>query len=150
MCQLFLLVNPQQVSGAQLNHLIHLGQAGITDVVFWMLLELEVQKGTDGGDVARLDEEACLLVEGEIFSFDGFEIGRDIGHVASGCAVKKREAVIEDRSRRKVRARIIVHEVAKVSQVAISVADQGIKDHQVLIGGRPIDHCHLFLHTQAG
>ena len=46
--------------------------------------------------MARLEEETCLLVEGEILSFDGFEVGRDIGHVAPGCAVKERETVIEE------------------------------------------------------
>ena len=150
MCQLFLLVYPQQASGAQLDHLVHLFHAGIADVVLRRFLELEVQQGTDGGDMARLEKKACLLVEGEILSFDGFEVGRYIGHVAPGCAVKERETVIEDRSRRKVRARIIVYEVAKVSQVALSVAAQGIKDHQILIGGRPVARCHLLLHTQAG
>lgn len=58
--------------------------------------------------------------------------------------------MILDGSRRQVRACIIVYEVAKVPQVAISIADQGIKDHQILIGGRPVDCCHLLLHTQAG
>lgn len=32
--------------------------------------------------MARLDEEACLLIEGEILSFDGFEVGRDVGQYA--------------------------------------------------------------------
>ena len=100
--------------------------------------------------MARLEEEACLLVKGEIFSLDGFEVSRDIGHVAPGCAVEEREAVIEDGGRRQVRAGIVVYEVAEVPQVAIPIADHGVKDHQVLIGGRPVDCCHLLLHTQAG
>ena len=64
--------------------------------------------------MARLDEEARLLVEGEILSFDGFEVSRNIGHVASGCVVKEREAVIEDGRRRQVHAGVVVHEIAKV------------------------------------